>query len=149
MNENFRNASGYYDPTAGKAISSVQRQENEAKEQRRISLIKSRKKIYVVSAYRGNVDFNTLMAQKYCRYVTTQGFIPIASHLLFTQFLDDRIPEERETGCLYGLALLAMCNEVWVFNKHRELSDGMRAEIKEARLLNKKVCYFDTEALKL
>ena len=149
MSDIFRNREGYFDPTAGRAMSRIEREELEKTETRRLQELKSRTKVYVVSKYRGNVEANVWMATRYCKYVISQGMMPVASHLLYPQFLDDNDPLQRDMGCQFGLALLAMCDEVWVFNEKRELSDGMRLEIKEARLLGKPVKYNDIRELKL
>ena len=64
--------------------------------------------------------------------------MPIASHLLYPQMLNDSDPQERELGMDFGLALLACCDEVWVFGKP---SPGMEREITEAKRLNKPIQY--------
>lgn len=66
--------------------------------------------------------------------------MPIASHLLYPQILNDNNPAERELGLSFGLALLQMCDEVWVFGK---VSKGMTSEIEEAKRLKKQIRYFE------
>ena len=46
---------------------------------------------------------------------------------------------------MFGLALLALCDEVWVFGK--EHSEGMTAEIVEAKRLNKPMRYYSEEVV--
>ncbi len=87
------------------------------------------KLIYVYSPYRGNTETNTQNARRYCRLVMEQGGIPFAPHLLFTQFLDDAIPKERERGLRMGTQMLGLCDELWAFG---EPSEGMRMEIEQA-----------------
>ena len=87
------------------------------------------KLIYVCSPYRGNTETNTQNARRYCRLVMEQGGIPFAPHLLFTQFLDDAIPKERECGLRMGTQMLGLCDELWAFG---EPSEGMRMEIEQA-----------------
>lgn len=58
--------------------------------------------------------------------------IPIAPHLLFTQFLDDTKPNERSIGLEAGIALLDMCDEIWVYGLVNP-SEGMAAEIEYAK----------------
>ena len=87
------------------------------------------KLIYVCSPYRGNTETNTQNARRYCRLVMEQGGIPFAPHLLFTQFLDDAIPKERERGLRMGTQMLGLCDELWAFG---EPSEGMRMEIEQA-----------------
>ena len=50
--------------------------------------------------------------------------------------------EEREMGLMFGLALLRICDEVWVFG---EISRGMAEEIKEAKERKKTLRYFREE----
>ena len=59
--------------------------------------------------------------------------IPFALHLLFTRFLDDLKPEERELGCRMGLEVLEKCDELWVMGPR--ISEGMAAEIEYAERL--------------
>ena len=96
------------------------------------------KLIYICSPYKGNVVKNTKFAIECCKYAMPHG-IPFAPHLYFTQFLDDRNPEEREKGLEYGLQILEMCDEVWVFGEH--ISEGMGREIRTAEKLGKAVKY--------
>jgi hypothetical protein len=100
-----------------------------------------RKKVYVVSPYAGDVQGNTEAAKRYCRYVIGKGCMPIASHLLYPRILEDDDPAERELGLMFGLALLAVSDEVWVFSAHG-VSDGMKQEIHEAKRLKKTVRTF-------
>ena len=88
------------------------------------------KRVYVASPYAGDIEHNVNMARQYCRYATSQGVIPLAPHLLFTQFLNDAKPEERALGCRMGIELLDSCEELWVFGK--TISSGMAAEIAHA-----------------
>ena len=85
--------------------------------------------IFVCSPYRGETEANIQNARRYCRLVMKQGGIPFAPHLLFTQFLDDAIPKERERGLRMGTQMLGLCDELWVFG---EPSEGMRMEIEQA-----------------
>ncbi len=91
------------------------------------------KKVYIASPYAGDVERNTEMARQYCRYAAELGAIPLAPHLLFTQFLDDAVPEERELGRGMGMELLTVCDELWVCGP--TVSRGMAAEIAEAERL--------------
>ena len=66
--------------------------------------------------------------------------MPIASHLLYPQMLDDNNPDEREMGLMFGLALLAVCDEIWVFG---EVSARVAREVAEAKRLKKRIRYFE------
>ena len=134
----YKNSEGYADPTAGLALSHMMKEYRQ--EQKKRYADKNRKKVYVASKYAGDVDENVAAAIGYCRKVIRDGYMPIASHLLYPQMLDDNIPAERELGLLFGLALLRMCDEVWVFGS---VSLGVAQEIEEAKRLKKQIRYFE------
>lgn len=69
-----------------------------------------------------------------------QGGIPFAPHLLFTQFLDDSEKRERDAGIAMGTAMLALCDEVWVFD---EPTTGMKLELAAAIRIDKPVRRFN------
>ena len=139
----YRNSEGYADPTAGAAIGQLMKEYR--KECRRRTELKERPKVYIVSRYAGDVDTNVKNAISYCRFAIDNKKMPIAAHLLYPQIVDDNNPDEREIGTMYGLALLALCDEVWCFGE--TLSSGMEQEIKEAKRLGKPIKYFTEEAI--
>ena len=134
----YRNSEGYADPTAGLAMSRVMKEYRQ--KQKKQFADKNRRKIYVASKYAGDVEKNTAFAVNCCRRVIDEGCMPIASHLLYPQMLDDNNPDEREMGLMFGLALLAVCDEVWVFG---EISAVVAREVAEAKRLKKRVRYFE------
>lgn len=136
MSVDLRNYEGYADPTAFEAISAIEREEHRA-------LRAFRPIIYVCSPYSGDVESNVRAAQRYSRFAVETGYIPIAPHLLFPQFLRDDDPRERELGLFFGNALMSKCSEVWVFGS--TISPGMAAEIKRARWKNYRLRYFTEE----
>ena len=150
----YRNSEGISDPTAGAAISHVMK---EYREQRRKTWqketeIKERRKVYIASRFAGDVKRNTADAVMYCRVAVRKGYIPVASHLMYPRVLDDRDSNERQLGLLFGQALLAVCDEVWFIGPKAkdgkiEMSDGMKAEYREAMRLKKKIRFFDREAM--
>ena len=144
----YRNSEGYADPTAGAAIGKVMKEYRLERREiwRRQTELKERPKVYIVSRYAGDVENNVKAAIRYCRFAIDKQKMPIAAHLLYPQIVDDNDPTEREVGTMYGLALLALCDEVWCFGK--TLSAGMEQEIKEAKRLGKPIKYFDEEAVK-
>ena len=108
-------------------------------------------KVYVCSPFRP-VSTNPKRAEKVlarnvrrakfaCELLTKLGYLPIAPHLYFPQFLDDNNPKERETGMMLGRELLCGCDELWVFGQH--ISEGMEAEIKQAKASDIPVRYCD------
>lgn len=132
MNEDMYNAEGYLDLTAHKAIKAA-----EAKG--RIF----RPLVYICSPYSGDVERNVERARKFSRYAVETGYIPVAPHLLFPQFLDDSNKEERELGLFFGNVLMDRCAEVWVLGG--VISSGMDAEIKRAKRKNYTIRYFTME----
>lgn len=96
------------------------------------------KLVYICSPYRGNVEENVKNARAYSLQAMIQhpDVLPIAPHLLFTQYLDDTDPEQRRIGLDAGLDLLSICDELWVYG---EPSEGMAAEIKLAEELDIKI----------
>ena len=129
----YRNSEGYADPTAAAAFSNIGHEISE--EKRRVRGIMRRRKVYVVSKFADDIPNNVKLARRYCRFAASKKYIPIASHLMYPQFLNDKDPKERELGLLFGLALLKCCYEVWCFGT--DISAGMKQEIEEAKRLNK------------
>jgi hypothetical protein len=130
-----RNSEGYPDPTTYGALSHI---EQEAKATRAY-----RPMIYVCSPFSGDVSGNITNARRYSRFAVEQGYIPIAPHLLFPQFLDDTNITERELGLHFGDVLMSHCSEVWVFGDI--ISAGMDAEIRRAKRKNYKLRYFGSD----
>lgn len=135
MNINKFNSEGYYDPTTYEALSSIENEER--------SLRTFRPIVYICSPYAGDVETNVQKARRYCRFAVDKGYIPIAPHLLFTQFLNDDNPKERQLGIFFGNAVMSKCSEVWVFGEH--ISNGMEAEIKRAKWKNYRLRYFNDD----
>ena len=126
------NAERYYDPTAYAALSAIEKEEKALRAFRPI--------VYICSPYAGDVEKNVEAAQRYSRFAVDKGYIPIAPHLLFPQFLNERNPKERQLGLFFGNALMSKCSEVWVFGSR--ISAGMEDEIKRARWKNYRLRYF-------
>ncbi len=132
---NIYNAERYYDPTAYAALSAIEKEERALRAFRPI--------VYICSPYSGDVENNTTAARKYSRFAVEQGYIPIAPHLLFPQFLDDDNPKERQLGLFFGNAIMSKCSEVWVFGN--TITSGMEEEIERAGWKNYRVRYFTNE----
>lgn len=49
--------------------------------------------VYICSPYTGDIKANVENARRYCRFAADTGYIPMAPHLLFPQFLDDANPK--------------------------------------------------------
>ena len=96
--------------------------------------------IFICSPYRGDIEANLESARYYCRFAVQRGGIPFAPHLLYTQFLDDSVTQERNAGLSMGLEMLTLCNELWAFGP---ATMGMAQEITEAVRLGVPVRRFD------
>lgn len=127
------NSEHYADPTPQQALSIIETEREAMKTYRPL--------VYICSPYSGDVAGNVKNARRYCRFAFEQGCIPIAPHLLFTQFLDDSNLKERELGLHFGNVLMSQCREVWVFGN--SVSQGMDAKIRRARWKNYRLRFFD------
>jgi hypothetical protein len=87
-----RNSEGYPDPTAYEALSLIEKEERALRAFRPI--------VYICSPYAGDIEKNVKAARDYCRFAVDKGFIPVAPHLLFPQFMDDTDPQERDIGII-------------------------------------------------
>lgn len=101
------------------------------------------KLVYICSPLRGDIKRNIRRANEYCRFASTQGVVPLAPHAIFTQFLDDKILEERELGLQMGLELLKLCSELYVFGDR--VSNGMLGEMEAAKSLGVPIQYFNDQ----
>ena len=133
MNVEKFNNEGYYDPTAYEALSIIEKEERALRAFRPI--------VFICSPYAGEVEENIRAARRYSRFAVDKGYIPIAPHLLFPQFLNDAAPNERQLGLFFGDALMSKCSEVWVFGSR--ISAGMETEIKRAKWKNYRLRYFN------
>lgn len=135
MSNDYRNSEGYPDPTAGEALSRIAANEKQS--------LRAFRPIVSTSPFSGDVETNVANARHYSRFAVDKGYIPIAPHLLFPQFLDDNNPVERELGLFFGNALMSKSAEVWVFGSR--ISSGMEAEIKRAKWKDYRLRYFTEE----
>ncbi|MEM5767718.1 MAG: DUF4406 domain-containing protein [Bacillota bacterium] len=118
-----RNSEHYLDLTAGEALANVAREE-------RAKANKYRPLVYICSPYAGEVEYNINRARGYCRLAVSKGYIPLAPHLHYPQFMDDDDREQRQLGLFFALVLLGKCDEMWVFGSR--ISEGMAREIDAA-----------------
>lgn len=96
------------------------------------------KLVVVESPYRAYTAFelerNLAYARALVEHVTLRGDSSVASHLLITQSLDDRLPEHRKLGMQAGLHLLRVA-DVHAFGVDLGMSEGMRAALARAKEL--------------
>lgn len=82
------------------------------------------KRVVIESPYAGNIEENVKYARLCLLDSLKRGESPIASHLLYTQVLDDLKPKERIFGIDAGLAWLEVA-DLHVFYVDFGWSDGM------------------------
>lgn len=114
------NSEGYPDPTAFEALTAVAEAEKPY-----LPLV------YIASPFAGDIERNVSKARGYCRFAVSKGFIPLAPHLHYPQFMDDGDKTQRDLGIRFALILLGKCDELWVFGGR--ISDGMAREIAKAK----------------
>ena len=102
--------------------------------------IQQKNLVYICSPYAGDVQENLCRARQFSRFAVFRNVIPVTPHLLYPQFLQDAEPSEREIGTECATALLALCDELWVFGDR--ISKGMAAEIEYAKEAYIPVRYF-------
>lgn len=136
---NLYNAEGYVSPTEYAAFTRIEKAERAAAKAAAFRPI-----VYICSPYSGDVERNTEKARRYSRFAVDQHCLPITPHIYFTQFMNDEIPDERETALFMNLVLMSKCAELWVFGD--AISKGMKAEIDRAKRKHIKIRYF-TESL--
>ena len=91
----------------------------------------------------GCMNTNIENARKYSRFAVEAHCVPITPHLLFPQFLDDRLAEDRQTAMSLNQVLLEKCSQLWVFGSVR--SEGMQQEIQWAKQRQITIRYFTEE----
>lgn len=95
---------------------------------------KSRQLVFICSPYSDKSTIkqavNIANAKEYCRRAYGQGYLPIAPHLFFPQFLNDNDPIERKIGIGLGKQLLLKCSKLWICGEH--MTEGMSEEIEFA-----------------
>jgi hypothetical protein len=89
------------------------------------------KLVIVESPYAGDVQRNTAYARAALADCLRRGEAPLASHLLYTQVLDDLTPEERTLGIEAGLAWAVEADATVVYTD-LGTSRGMQYGIEHA-----------------
>lgn len=135
MSINKFNSEGYYDPTAYEALTVI---EKEAKAARTFRPV-----VYICSPLSGNVEQNQERARRYCRFAVDNGYIPLAPHIYFPQFMNDTLPKERNLALFMDIVLLSKCAELWVFGD--TVTNGMGIEIEKAKRKGQPIRYFTAD----
>lgn len=96
--------------------------------------------VILESPYAGDVKANRAYAVKALRDSLLRGESPMASHILYTEALDDDSEEERTLGIEAGLAFGAVADKTVVYTD-RGISRGMEYGIKRAESEGRPVEY--------
>jgi hypothetical protein len=106
--------------------------------------------IYICSplrAYFGHSQASNIAdAANYSRFAYVQGYTPIATHLMFTRFMDDTQEKERVDAIIMCQELLRNCNQLWVFGDY--ISPGMEHEIALAKQWGIPIKWFKVQSNK-
>lgn len=129
------NHEGYPDPTAYEALSNIVQEEKFSKPYLPL--------VYIASPFSGDTERNLEKARSYCGFAISRGCIPLAPHLHYPQFMDDKDKAQRELGLRFALILLGKCDELWAFGDI--VSDGMAREIAKAKKRGMPIRYFTAE----
>lgn len=103
------------------------------------------KRVIIESPLSGNWNVNTEYARQCMADCLKRGESPFASHLLYTQILDDNLPLERELGMAAGFAWMQVADFVVVYTD-LGISEGMKAGIKQARSFGLDIKYRSLDA---
>lgn len=98
------------------------------------------KLVILESPLSGDIEQNIEYARKCMKDCLMRGESPMASHLLYTQCLDDNIPDERILGIKAGFAWRKAADYTVVY-EDRGISEGMKLGIDHANKLHQKIVY--------
>ena len=104
-------------------------------------------KIFVCSPYQGKKE-NIDKAKMAMRHVVDYGHVPVAPHVMLHSVMDDADPFQRTAAIEFGLEILKLCDEIWIFGVPKvpkeikgtlteafDLTYGMQQEFKLSRKL--------------
>jgi hypothetical protein len=94
------------------------------------------KTVIIESPYKGDIKRNKEYAFKAALDSLSRGECPFGSHIFYTQFLDDSIPEQRKQGIEAGFTWWKHADLI-AFYTDLGWSDGMKVAIKRCKELNK------------
>ena len=95
------NSEGYYDPTTYETLTNIYREETVADKKAAYLPL-----VYICSPYAGDVDHNVTNARTYSHFAVDNNAIPITTHLLYPQFMDDSREEERELAMHFNCIII-------------------------------------------
>jgi len=86
----------------------------------------------IESPYAGDIERNTAYARECMRWAILNEYAPFASHLLYTQVLDDSIKYQRSHGIAMGYHWLFVADIQLIFTDYG-ISPGMESAMSVAR----------------
>lgn len=137
MSVNKFNVEGYHDPTPHEALTNIIKKEKAAAKAAFKPLV------YICSPFSGDIENNNKRTRAFCRFALDKGNIPLAPHLMFPQFMNDKDEKERELAIFMDIILMGKCQEVWVLGDF--ISRGMSIEIEKAKKRRQLVRYFNKD----
>lgn len=96
--------------------------------------------IIIESPFAGDFAKNRAYANECLRDSLMRGEAPFASHVIYTEALDDNIPFERHIGIEAGLAIGRYASKTVVYTD-LGISKGMRYGIERAKAENRPIEY--------
>ena len=103
--------------------------------------------VILESPFAGDVEGNKKYANEAMRDSLYRGEAPFASHLLYTEALDDNVPSERELGINAGLEIGRYAVRTVVYTD-RGISNGMKYGIERAESEGRPVEYRSLNTIK-
>lgn len=98
------------------------------------------KQVFICSPYRGDIEHNIKVARDVGRFAAKTGYVPIIPHLVFPQFLNDNLPDERILGIQLGAELLKASDMMWLIGS--KITKGMKYELEIAKKMRIPIrCY--------
>ena len=96
--------------------------------------------VIIESPYMGNVQRNIAYAQQCMGDSLKRGEAPFASHLLYTQILDDTIPQQRMMGMQRAFEWYR-CADLMAVYTDKGISSGMQKGMEIAEQIGIKIEY--------
>ena len=105
------------------------------------------KKVYICAPLTDQPEKDLAQVKRYAGYALKWGTAPVVPHF-YAECSPSTNKQLRQLIQATALSLIWVCDEVWVFGD--QLTDGMSAEIRQAKLLNINIRTFsDKEIRKL
>ncbi len=104
--------------------------------------------VILESPFAGEVEKNRAYATQCLRDSLLRGEAPFASHLLYTEALDDTVAWERTLGIDAGLAIGSLAQKTVVYTD-RGISSGMKYGIARAQAEGRPVEYRSLRRIQL